>query len=32
MAKVSFSNMKLKTDTSVKTFKVGENEVEVLQY
>lgn len=32
MAKISFSNMKLKTDTSVQTFKVGEQEVEVLQY
>lgn len=32
MAKVSYANLKLKTDTSVSTFKVGETEIEVLNY
>lgn len=32
MAKVSFTNLKIKTKTDVKTFKIGETEVEVLQY
>ena len=30
--KVSYANMKLKTDTSVKTFEFGGQKVEVLQY
>lgn len=32
MAKVSYANLKLKVNTDVKTFKVGDAEVEVLQY
>lgn len=32
MAKVSYANLKLKTDTSVSTFKVGDTEIEVLNY
>ena len=32
MAKISYTNLKLKVDTSVKTFKYGDNEIEVLQY
>lgn len=32
MAKVSYTNLKLKTNTSVKTFKCGDNDIEVLQY
>lgn len=30
--KISYANMKLKTNTSVNTFKFGEQEVEVLKY
>ena len=30
--KISYANMKLKTDTSVKTFDFGGQKVEVLQY
>ena len=32
MAKVSYANLKLKTNKEVKTFKFGEYEIEVLQY
>lgn len=32
MAKVSYANLKLKTNKEVKTFKFGEHEIEVLQY
>ena len=32
MAKVSYANLKLKTNKEVKTFKVGDQEIEVLQY
>lgn len=32
MSKVSYANLKLKTDTSVKTFKFKDTEVEILNY
>lgn len=32
MTKIPYTNLKLKTNTSTKTFKYGEQEVEVLQY
>lgn len=32
MAKVSYANLKLKVNKEVKTFKVGDQEIEVLQY
>lgn len=32
MAKVSYANLKLKINKEVKTFKVGDQEIEVLQY
>ena len=32
MARVSYANLKLKINSDVKTFKVGETEVEVSQY
>ena len=32
MAKISFTNLKLKINNSVKTFKIGDSEIEVLQY
>ena len=32
MAKIPFTNLKLKFDASVKTFKIGDYDVEVLQY
>lgn len=32
MAKVSFTNLKLKVDTSTKTVEIGNNKIKVLQY
>ena len=32
MAKITFTNLKLKMDTSVSTIKFGDNEIEILKY
>ena len=32
MAKLSYANLKLKTNTNIKTFNVDENTIEVLQF
>ena len=32
MAKITFTNLKLKMDTSVSTIKYGDNEIEILKY